>query len=106
MPDLCYIIFGTNYYWSGTTYNNTIYAAWTLALHDGAVGYYDKSYSYYVWPVRGPDSDADGIDDHKDNCPNTCNSEQLDADEDEIGDVCDADPGCGGCGQDPCEEPC
>ncbi len=40
-----------------------------------------------------------------DNCPDTCNSQQLDADDD-IGDVCDSDPGCGGCGQDPCEEPC
>ncbi len=52
------------------------------------------------------DIDDDGFNNDVDNCPNTCNSEQLDADGDDIGDVCDSDPGCGGCGQDPCEQPC
>lgn len=41
-----------------------------------------------------------------DNCPDTCNFEQLDADNDSIGDVCDPQPGCGGCGQTTCEQPC
>ena len=47
---------------------------------------------------EGCDSDGDGVDDDADNCPNVCNGNQLDADEDGIGDVCDPDPGCGGCG--------
>ena len=50
------------------------------------------------------DIDADGIENDFDNCPNTWNSEQLDADTDGTGDLCDNDPGCGGCGQPACEE--
>ena len=57
-----------------------------------------------------PDSDADSVADLVDNCPNTCNTSQLDADGDGIGDVCDDNPGCGGisCGvpQPACEESC
>lgn len=60
--------------------------------------------SYYF--AVGMDSDGDGILDDADNCPSTCNAQQLDADGDSIGDVCDPDPGCGGCGQDLCEEEC
>lgn len=56
------------------------------------------------------DSDGDGILDSEDNCPNKCNSQQIDTDYDGIGDVCDSDPGCafppncGGCGQLQCCE--
>ncbi len=50
--------------------------------------------------------DGDGILEDADNCPLNCNINQLDADGDSIGDVCDSDPGCGGCGQDLCEEEC
>jgi hypothetical protein len=51
------------------------------------------------------DSDCDGIADSEDNCPDTWNSEQLDADGDGIGDVCDLEtPGCGGCGEPACEK--
>ncbi len=49
------------------------------------------------------DNDHDGILDAADNCPNSCNPEQLDANGDGIGDVCDQTPGCGGCGQPVCE---
>ena len=54
------------------------------------------------------DSDGDGINDDIDNCPNNCNTEQLDADGDGIGDVCDEDDGCYSCGTtDPlCEVEC
>ena len=52
------------------------------------------------------DIDNDGISDLNDNCPNSCNAQQLDADGDTIGDVCDDTPGCGGCGQDACEPEC
>jgi hypothetical protein len=38
-----------------------------------------------------PDGDRDGWDNLTDNCPNTPNPNQLDSDEDSIGDACDAD---------------
>jgi hypothetical protein len=52
------------------------------------------------------DSDGDGVPDATDNCPTVCNPQQLDADNDSLGDLCDPLPGCGGCGQAACEEPC
>jgi hypothetical protein len=52
------------------------------------------------------DLDDDGICGDQDNCPSTCNTNQIDADSDSIGDVCDGTPGCGGCGQQECEQTC
>ena len=52
------------------------------------------------------DADGDGILAGEDNCPDSCNTDQLDADDDGIGDVCDDTPGCGGCGGPDCEESC
>lgn len=36
-------------------------------------------------------SDADGVQDNLDNCPNHPNADQLDTDEDGLGDMCDPD---------------
>ncbi len=41
--------------------------------------------------TRPADTDVDGVADASDNCPNTANPEQADADSDRIGDMCDAD---------------
>jgi hypothetical protein len=55
--------------------------------------------------VEFTDVDGDGIKDNVDNCPNNYNPQQLDADSDTIGDVCDLDStGCGGCGLAACEQ--
>ena len=82
-----------------------------------------------TWDVLCYDADLDGIPDDgdnsttagdnlctdgntencDDNCPSTCNPQQLDADGDDIGDLCDWEPGCtlnGGCGQVACETEC
>jgi hypothetical protein len=52
------------------------------------------------------DADSDGHCADVDNCPSNCNSQQLDADDDGLGDVCDPDPGCGTCGGANCEIEC
>ena len=58
----------------------------------------------FEFQTTSDDIDADGIADNVDNCPTVCNPRQLDADTDNIGDVCDATPNCGwGCGQAACE---
>ena len=60
---------------------------------------------YYI-TINKTDSDGDSIPDDVDICPDNCNSQQLDADSDGIGDLCDDNPGCGGCGQPDCEPEC
>jgi hypothetical protein len=39
-------------YWSGTTYAFSTSYAWGVYMVDGVVAYDDKTYAYYVWPVR------------------------------------------------------
>jgi hypothetical protein len=43
----------SDYYWSSSTYAGSSDVAWNVALNDGGVygGY--KTYTLYVWPVRG-----------------------------------------------------
>lgn len=66
----------------------------------GSRPYYDMGAYEFV----NTDWDNDGISDDIDNCPGNCNTQQLDADNDTIGDVCDPEPGCG-C-EPECEEEC
>lgn len=40
-------------YWSSSTYAFYTSYAWVVNLFGGFVDYYDKTYPYYVWPVRG-----------------------------------------------------
>ena len=80
-----------------------------MIFSGGDVSGRGKSYtSGYVRAVRGGlcDLDGDGVPDNADNCPTTCNPQQLDADSDGIGDVCDPEPGCGGCTGIQCEPVC
>ena len=43
----------SSYYWSSTSYANSTDNAWIVYLGNGRVNDNFKSYSYYVWPVRG-----------------------------------------------------
>ena len=57
-----------------------------IALEPGEFRVYGNN--LYINPN---DLDSDGIDNASDNCPNTANADQLDTDNDSIGDVCDDD---------------
>lgn len=46
----------------------------------------------YIIAVSNVDTDNDGVDDTLDNCKYTYNPTQLDADMDQIGDICDCEP--------------
>jgi opacity protein-like surface antigen len=45
----------------------------------------------YFFNIMLPDEDADSVADALDNCPNVPNSNQMDSDEDTVGDACDSD---------------
>ncbi|MCP4757176.1 MAG: DUF1566 domain-containing protein, partial [Proteobacteria bacterium] len=42
----------SGYYWSSTTRAGDSDDAWRVRLTDGAASYDDKTYNFYVWPVR------------------------------------------------------
>jgi peptidoglycan/xylan/chitin deacetylase (PgdA/CDA1 family) len=60
----------------------------------GSTGVTVKTLNDALAEVTGlvPDTDNDGVPDAVDNCPNTPNADQADADGDGQGDVCDATP--------------
>ena len=107
-----------NYYNDDTDQLADTYFKDGLHLRDQAGGtfYYETFVRPLLMEVLNPptttttmmivDTDQDGIVDSQDNCPTKCNIQQLDADGDGIGDVCDPDPGCGGCNQPQCEQEC
>ena len=67
---------------------------------------YEQSYPTTTTTALIYDTDGDDITDFKDNCTTVCNLQQLDADRDGIADVCETDPGCGGCSGKQSEEAC
>lgn len=71
--------------------------------HRTAPGVYEPGGDVFTYTV---DNDGDSVTNEIDNCPTICNSSQFDADGDGTGDVCDSEPGCGGCGQPTCEVSC
>ncbi|KJU82540.1 protein containing DUF1566, partial [Candidatus Magnetobacterium bavaricum] len=48
----------SSYYWSSTSYAADTPRAWGVDMYVGGVYAYFKSYSYYVWPVRGGQVDT------------------------------------------------
>lgn len=49
-----------NWYWSSSTSANGSDGAWFVSMWDGLVGNINKSYNYYVWPVRAGQSGSLG----------------------------------------------
>ena len=43
----------SGFYWSSTTVADITGFAGVVPLRNGSVGYYDKTTTFYVWPVRG-----------------------------------------------------
>ncbi|MBF0614930.1 MAG: DUF1566 domain-containing protein [Magnetococcales bacterium] len=43
----------SNYYWLSTTWAGSTGSAWIIHLEDGHGSSRDKTYTNYVWPVRG-----------------------------------------------------
>jgi hypothetical protein len=43
----------SDFYWTSTTFVNGPSMAFSVMLNNGIQGYYNKTFSYWVWPVRG-----------------------------------------------------
>jgi hypothetical protein len=102
----CYALTAAYFYGNAPTLGEGVFASrasgFTVYYLAGATGF--TSPSWYGYPAAEfTDVDSDGFPDTTDNCPNTYNPLQLDADHDGIGDSCDPTPGCGGCGLPLCD---
>jgi hypothetical protein len=79
---------------------------WVKLISEDTDGNRSESAHSILVDTSAADTDSDGIPNSSDNCPDNCNVQQLDADSDGTGDVCDNTPGCGGCGETSCETEC
>ena len=88
----------------GSCFNNISGDVWATCTNTAEC---QTNNEWYIWcdNFQG-DADSDDLGNVCDNCPDTCNYEQMDGDGDGIGDRCDWNPGCGGCGLSVCEGPC
>ncbi len=67
-----------------------------INITDGSTGDHDGTVNERILDPIGPaftvfDTDADGIPDHQDNCTLESNADQIDMDDDNIGNMCDCD---------------
>jgi hypothetical protein len=81
---------------------NNCASCFTVYHLTGAAGFTNPWCGYPT--AVAADTDNDGTADFIDNCQANYNPQQLDADYDGVGDVCDTTPGCGGCGGAACEQ--
>jgi len=91
-PTLGEVVVGVTSGWRGTepVVPGDIYANPALIQYwapTGDIG--SENNDDFVRAQLGGDSDADGIPDAADNCPDDANSDQTDLDDDGVGDVCD-----------------
>jgi hypothetical protein len=85
----------SRYYWQSTILRPGASFVPSVDMSATYVEARDMGQAGAVWPVRGPDRDDDGLDDHKDNCPTVSNPDQKDVDSNNIGDICDPNTVCG-----------
>jgi hypothetical protein len=104
----CSRLVGACFYGNAPTMGTNVFyscaSGFTVYYLAGATGFANPWYGYITLLFTDTDTDADGVLDVIDNCPNKYNPQQLDANHNGIGDVCDTSPGCGGCGQAACEQ--
>jgi len=75
---------------SGTSYSFTFDTPGTYEYHCTVHGYSSQRGTVIVMDF--PDNDGDGIPDDVDNCPTTPNPNQIDSDNDGLGNECDPNP--------------